>query len=286
MNIQRYEPLSLRIGGTLKELTHPLVMGILNVTPDSFFAESRAFTAEAVEKRVEKMLSDGADIIDVGGYSTRPGAAATDAEEEWRRVALGVAAAKRINPQVPVSVDTFRAEVARRAVEEYGADIINDVSGGDLDADMWQTVAELQVPYILMHMRGTPATMQELTNYDDVVADVLSDLLHKVDKLRAMGVSDIILDPGFGFAKTVEQNFRLLAQIDSFRLAGLPVLAGLSHKTMIWKTLGIKPDEALNGTVVLNTVALLGGADILRVHDVREGVETVKLIEMLRKAAI
>ena len=250
-------------------------MGIVNVTPDSFFAGSRV-PADSVTARVSEMMAQGADIIDLGGYSSRPGADTVTAEEELARLVPAIAAIRERFPDIPVSVDTFRADVARECIAQ-GADIINDIGGGDLDPEMFGTIADLRVPYILMHMRGTPATMQSLTYYDDVVADVLRDLAFKTDRLHQLGVNDVIIDPGFGFAKTVDQNYRLLAALGMFREIGCPVLAGVSRKTMIWKELGIHPDEALNGTTAINMIALMNGADILRVHDVRECAETVRL---------
>lgn len=265
----------LNIRGNLIEFNRPAVMGIVNVTPDSFFAESRV-PADSVTARVSEMMAQGADIIDLGGYSSRPGADTVTAEEELARLVPAIAAIRERFPDIPVSVDTFRADVARECIAQ-GADIINDIGGGDLDPEMFGTIADLRVPYILMHMRGTPATMQSLTDYDDVVADVLRDLAFKTDRLHQLGVNDVIIDPGFGFAKTVDQNYRLLAALGMFREIGCPVLAGVSRKTMIWKELGIHPDEALNGTTAINMIALMNGADILRVHDVRECAETVRL---------
>lgn len=265
----------LNIRGNLIEFNRPAVMGIVNVTPDSFFAGSRV-PADSVTGRVSEMMAQGANIIDLGGYSSRPGADTVTAEEELARLVPAIAAIRERFPDIPVSVDTFRADVARECIAQ-GADIINDIGGGDLDPEMFGTIADLRVPYILMHMRGTPATMQSLTDYDDVVADVLRDLAFKTDRLHQLGVNDVIIDPGFGFAKTVDQNYRLLAALGMFREIGCPVLAGVSRKTMIWKELGIHPDEALNGTTAINMIALMNGADILRVHDVRECAETVRL---------
>lgn len=265
----------LNIRGNLIEFNRPAVMGIVNVTPDSFFAGSRV-PANSVTARVSEMMAQGADIIDLGGYSSRRGADTVTAEEELARLVPAIAAIRERFPDIPVSVDTFRADVARECIAQ-GADIINDIGGGDLDPEMFGTIADLRVPYILMHMRGTPATMQSLTDYDDVVADVLRDLAFKTDRLHQLGVNDVIIDPGFGFAKTVDQNYRLLAALGMFREIGCPVLAGVSRKTMIWKELGIRPDEALNGTTAINMIALMNGADILRVHDVRECAETVRL---------
>lgn len=273
--------LFINVGGNLMDFRSPKVMGIVNVTPDSFYGGSRVETAEAVRRRVAEMRRDGADIIDIGGFSSRPGASDVSPEEEYNRLAGGLEAVRIEWPEAIVSVDTFRAEVARRCVEEWDVAIVNDIGGGTLDPDMWDTVAELGVTYVLMHMRGTPATMTGLSDYGDVTAEVLSDLAFKLAKLREAGVADVIIDPGFGFAKTVEQNYRLLADLREFRVLGAPLLAGLSRKTMIWKTLGVTADEARDGTIALDTVALMNGADILRVHDVRPAVETIKLLEQL-----
>lgn len=273
--------LFINVGGNLMDFRSPKVMGIVNVTPDSFYGGSRVETAEAVRRRVAEMRRDGADIIDIGGFSSRPGASDVSPEEEYNRLAGGLEAVRIEWPEAIVSVDTFRAEVARRCVEEWDVAIVNDIGGGTLDPDMWDTVAELGVTYVLMHMRGTPATMTGLSDYGDVTAEVLSDLAFKLAKLREAGVADVIIDPGFGFAKTVEQNYRLLADLREFRVLGAPLLAGLSRKTMIWKTLGVTADEARDGTIALDTVALMNGADILRVHDVRPAAETIKLLEQL-----
>lgn len=273
--------LFINVGGNLMDFRSPKVMGIVNVTPDSFYGGSRVETAEAVRRRVAEMRRDGADIIDIGGFSSRPWASDVSPEEEYNRLAGGLEAVRIEWPEAIVSVDTFRAEVARRCVEEWNVAIVNDIGGGTLDPDMWNTVAELGVTYVLMHMRGTPATMTGLTDYGDVTAEVLSDLAFKLAELREAGVADVIIDPGFGFAKTVQQNYRLLADLREFRVLGAPLLAGLSRKTMIWKTLGVTADEARDGTIALDTVALMNGADILRVHDVRPAVETIKLLEQL-----
>lgn len=268
---------SLNIRGRLLSFSEPVVMGIINATPDSFYSGSRTPDAPDIEKRALTMLEQGATMLDVGGYSTRPGAPEVSADEEFSRLARALETIRKAAPEAIVSIDTFRADVARKCVEQFGADIINDVAGGTLDPGMAETVAELHVPYVLMHMRGTPATMQTLTDYDDVTADIIRDLAFKADALRSLGVADIIIDPGFGFAKTVAQNFRLLRELGEFRRMGMPVLAGLSRKSMIWRALGTSPADALNGTSVLNTIALLNGADILRVHDVAEAVEAVTL---------
>lgn len=271
---------TLNCRGRLVDLTVPAVMGIVNVTPDSFFTGSRIALDNAVET-AQKMLSAGATFLDVGGYSTRPGAADVQPAEEVDRVVPVIEAILTSFPQALISIDTFRASVARQAVGA-GACLINDVSGGTLDPAMFATVAELPgVPYVLMHLRGTPQTMQSLATYSNVVTEVIDELAGQLTKLRAMGIHDILLDPGFGFAKTPAQNFELLSRLEAFRLFDNPILVGLSRKTTIWKTLGITADEALNGTSVLNTVALFKGVSVLRVHDVREAVEAVKLTQQL-----
>lgn len=279
------KPFSLNLHGRIVEFTTPQVMGILNTTPDSFHSPSRAYEAEAAMEAARLMIGEGADIIDVGGYSTRPGAAEVSLEEELRRVRLGVEAVRSISADIPVSVDTFRAEVARMAVTEWGADIINDISGGNLDPEMHATVAELHVPYILMHMRGTPADMQTLTSYPDgVVAGVAAELSRPLERLRRMGVADIIIDPGFGFAKTLEQNYELLAGLPVLAdLLECPILAGMSRKSMITRLCGIPSTEALPGTIALHTAAMLAGAAIVRVHDVKEAVQARDVTAMLLK---
>lgn len=244
-------------------------MGILNVTPDSFYRGSQAFDTGAIELRVQQILSEGADIIDIGGYSSRPGAEEVPEAEETRRVRQGIEIIRSYDKNIPVSVDTFRAAIARKAIEEWGADIINDISGGRLDKAMFDTVAELNAPYILMHMRGTPGTMQSHTDYTDVTAEVIAELSRPLHELTLRGVSDIIIDPGFGFAKTLEQNYRLFNNLPHIiGMLGRPVLVGISRKSMITRLCGITPDQALPGTIALNTIAALNGASILRVHDV------------------
>lgn len=272
---------SINIKGKLLTFERPQLMGIINITPDSFFSGSRTPELAAAKERIRIMVEEGVDILDIGGYSSRSGAEDISPDEEYRRLATGLEAAREVAPQLPVSIDTFRAGVARRCVEEWDADIINDISGGTLDPDMCDTVAALHCAYILMHMRGNPSTMQSLTDYNDVTADVISDLSAKVHDLRLKGVNDIIIDPGFGFAKTVDQNYQLLAEMKNFSIFGYPVLAGLSRKSMIYRTLGNTPADCLNGTSVLNTIALLNGADILRVHDVRPAAEAVRLVGKL-----
>ncbi len=277
-----FKPFSLNIHGRLIEYDRPAVMGIINVTPDSFYAGSRV-NADEIGRRVRDMMGDGADMIDIGGYSSRPGAAAVSETEEIDRLAAGISALREVSPDIVVSVDTFRASVAKVAIEQMGADIINDISGGDLDDGMFETVAALNVPYILMHMRGTPADMQTLTDYPDgVTAEVLRDLSVKLRKLRLAGVNDVIVDPGFGFPKTLEQNYRLMADMPMFaELLDAPVLVGISRKSMVTRCLGVPASDALNGTTALNTIALLKGAQILRVHDVKACAEAVRIVSML-----
>lgn len=277
-----FRPFSLNINGCLKEYNRPQVMGIINVTPDSFYEGSRNINCREVATRVERMLEDGVDFIDLGGYSSRAGGESVSIEEELDRVKIGLSAIRSVSRDIPVSVDTFRSEVARRSIEEWGADIINDISGGDLDNEMFDTISTLGVPYIMMHMRGCPENMQTFTDYNDVTSDVTLELSLKLQRLRLLGVSDVIIDPGFGFSKTLEQNYDLLRHLDVFTEAfDEPVLVGVSRKSMIYKALGISADEALNGTTVLNTISLVGGASFLRVHDVKEAVEAVKLYTKL-----
>ena len=275
--------LSINIKGSLRHFHKPWVMGILNVTPDSFFAESRTIETDDIRRRIDDLISQGADIIDIGGYSSRPGAPEVSADEEYSRLARGLEAIRKYHPDTLISVDTFRADVARRCVSNWEADIINDISGGNLDAEMWPTVAELQVPYILMHMRGTPSSMQSLCDYNDVTADVIRDLAFKIDAMHQLGIADIIVDPGFGFAKDINQNYQLMAELDQFKQLNAPLLVGISRKSMIYRPLDITPQTAINGTTILNTFALLHGANILRVHDVKEAVEAVKIIDLIKQ---
>lgn len=275
--------LSINIKGKLHYFHNPWVMGIVNVTPDSFYADSRTFDSQSIYNRIVDLIEQGADAIDIGGYSSRPGAADVSAQEEYSRLASALEIIRKHFPDTIVSIDTFRADVARKCVSDWQADIINDISGGIADPEMWNTVAELKVPYILMHMRGTPKTMQSLCDYSDVTADVIKDLAAKIDKMRQLGIADIIIDPGFGFAKTLEQNYTLMSELQEFKRLDMPLLVGISHKSMIYKALDIKPENALNGTTVLNTIALAKGADILRVHDVKEAKEAVKIINLLNK---
>ncbi|SFG74686.1 dihydropteroate synthase [Pontibacter chinhatensis] len=269
---------TLNSRGKLLSLEVPLVMGILNLTPDSFFPGSRLNSAEEAVRKAEQMLADGADILDIGGYSTRPGAAEVTSQEEQDRILPAIEAILQNFPEAIISVDTFRADVAEASMAA-GAHIINDVGGGLLDEAMFETVARLQVPYILMHMRGTPQTMASLTEYNNLVLDVLDEMRVQLAKLQQLGVKDIILDPGFGFAKTVDQNYELLRHLEEFRIFGLPVLVGMSRKSMVYKSLGINQADALTGTIAVNSVALMKGADILRVHDVKEAKQTIVLLE-------
>lgn len=275
-------PIELTIGGEIIKIERPQVLGILNVTPDSFYKESRCDEELSIARRVEEIISQGGDIIDIGAYSTRPDASFVTVEEEISRLDRALKILRKQVGDVVVSVDTFRADVARFCVENYGAQIINDVSGGTLDDKMFGTVAQLNVPYILMHMRGTPQTMQSFCEYENVTNDVVADLLHKAKLLKNLGVNDVILDPGFGFSKTLEQNYEMMSRLGEFVKTGFPILVGISRKSMIYKMLGITPQESLNGTTVLNTVALLNGAHFLRVHDVKAAVEVVNMIEKLR----
>lgn len=274
----------LNIKGRLWSLSEPVVMGILNVTPDSFYTGSRKQTEKDIDERITAILEEGGSIIDVGAYSSRPEAKDVSAEEEMQRLVPVLSRLRNDYPEVTVSVDTFRAGIARRAVEEFGVAIINDISGGELDADMFSTIARLQVPYILMHMRGTPQTMQQHTDYHDMMEEIMLYFAEKVHTLQLMGVNDIILDPGFGFSKTVEQNYELMRALPEFAIFERPLLVGISRKAMIYRLLNGYPEESLNGTSVLNTYASLNGADILRVHDVKAAVEVVKITNKLRNS--
>ncbi|TAF71811.1 MAG: dihydropteroate synthase [Flavobacterium sp.] len=268
--------MTINCNGELIDLSTPKVMGILNVTPDSFFDGGRYTNDREVLQRVEQMLTDGATFIDVGGYSSKPNAAEVTVQEEIARTVPIVASILQHFPQAIVSIDTFRSEVAQLCLDQ-GAAIVNDISAGLLDPLMLKIVANYQVPYIMMHMKGTPQTMSTLAQYDDLVKELLFYFSERIATARSLGISDLIVDPGFGFAKTIDQNFELLRHLDIFKTLDLPILAGVSRKSMIHKTLQIKPEEALNGTTVLNTLALEKGASILRVHDVKEAVETIKL---------
>ncbi|MBR5332516.1 MAG: dihydropteroate synthase [Muribaculaceae bacterium] len=258
-------------------------MGILNVTPDSFFSDSRSFDVDAISQRVATMLTEGVDMIDIGAYSSRPGAGEVSPQEEMQRLERGMEVVRKVAPSILVSVDTFRADVARYAVETLGVDMVNDISAGLLDENMVATIAQLKVPYIAMHMRGTPTTMSDLTQYNNVTADVMRELSQRINEFTLAGINDIIIDPGFGFAKTTEQNYELLQNLELFHELGYPLLVGVSRKSMIYRALGVTPDDALNGTTVVNTIALQAGASILRVHDVKQAVEAVKIMMLTNK---
>lgn len=274
---------TLNLRGKLYSLCEPKIMGILNVTPDSFYAESRTSDEEHIAARVQQLMDDGADMIDIGGYSSRSGADDVSPEEEMNRLRRGLRVVRRLYPEVPISVDTFRADVARMCVEEEGADIINDISGGMMDRQMFRTMARLGVPYILMHMQGTPDTMQQAPHYDNLRREVMLYFAERIDRLCQMGAKDIIVDPGFGFGKTLEHNYELFHHLDDFNLFNLPLLVGISRKSMIHKLLGGTPQTSLNGTTVLNTIALMKGAHILRVHDVKEAVEAKRIVMKMKE---
>lgn len=280
MNNCTFKKYSINLRGRLVEIDQPWVMGIINATPDSFYSASRVMDEKSIVQQAKTMVDDGADILDIGACSTRPGAEVVSPEEEIRRLEVAIKAVREaVGNEVIVSVDTFRANVARHCVEKLGVDIINDISGGDLDPAMHNIIAMLKVPYIVMHTRGTPATMQQFTDYDgDVVAVVLEELARKIDALHQLGVNDVIADPGFGFAKNVEQNYRLLSCLETFRCLNVPLLVGLSRKSMIQKVLNCTAHDALNGTTVLNTIAMMKGAHIVRVHDVKAAVEARNLV--------
>lgn len=281
---------TLNIGGQLLSLERPIVMGILNLTPDSFYSGSRMLSdtgfgtddAERIARRTRQILEEGGTIIDVGACSTRPGSDEVGADEEMRRLAAGLEVVRREAPDAIVSVDTFRSDVARMCVRDYGVQIINDIAGGEMDRAMFHTVGRLGVPYILMHMQGKPRDMQESPHYACVTADVMSYLARRAQVLRDNGVNDIIADPGFGFGKTLEHNYEMLQHLECFQELGMPLLVGVSRKSMIYKLLGGTPAEALNGTTAIHVIALMKGAHILRVHDVREAVEAVRIAEACR----
>lgn len=268
---------TLNLRGKLYPLDEPKIMGILNVTPDSFYAESRTSDDIHIAERVKQMMEEGADMIDIGGYSSRSGADDVTPQEEMERLRRGIRIVRKLYPEVPLSVDTFRADVARMCIEEEGADIINDIAAGMMDRQMFKTVARLGVPYIMMHMQGTPATMQIAPHYDNLRREVMLYFAERIDRLCQMGAKDIIVDPGFGFGKTVAHNYELMNHLEDFNIFKLPILVGISRKSMIYKLLGGTPQTSLNGTTVLNTIALTKGAHILRVHDVKQAVEAKRI---------
>lgn len=276
---------TLNLRGRLLELREPQIMGILNVTPDSFYSDSRTPNEAHITDRVRQMMDEGADMIDIGGYSSRPGADDVTPEEEMDRLRRGLRIVRELYPEVPVSVDTFRADVARMCIEEEGADIINDISGGMMDRQMFRTVARLGVPYILMHMQGTPDTMQVAPHYDNLRREVMLYFAERIDRLCQMGAKDIIVDPGFGFGKTLEHNYELMNHLEDFAVFNLPLLVGISRKSMIYKLTGGTPQTSLNGTTVLNTISLVKGAHILRVHDVKAAAEAKQIYMAMKQNA-
>lgn len=276
---------TLNLRGRLLELREPQIMGILNVTPDSFYSDSRTLDEVHITDRVRQMMDEGADMIDIGGYSSRPGADDVTPEEEMDRLRRGLRIVRKLYPEVPVSVDTFRADVARMCIEEEGADIINDISGGMMDRQMFRTVARLGVPYILMHMQGTPDTMQVAPHYDNLRREVMLYFAERIDRLCQMGAKDIIVDPGFGFGKTLEHNYEQMNHLEDFAVFNLPLLVGISRKSMIYKLTGGTPQTSLNGTTVLNTISLVKGAHILRVHDVKAAAEAKQIYMAMKQNA-
>lgn len=272
----------INVKGKLMDLSQPQVMGILNVTPDSFYAESRIQTEKDIILRLKQIIDEGAPIVDIGAYSSRPNAQHISTEEEMERLRSCLKLVNKEYPDAIVSIDTFRADIAKMCVEEYGAAIINDISAGNMDKHMFATIAQLGVPYIIMHMKGTPQDMQTHPHYDNLLKEVFYYFSEKVSKLRDLGVKDIILDPGFGFGKTIEHNYQLMNHLEEFSTFELPLLVGISRKSMIYKLLGTSPEEALNGTTALNTISLLKGANILRVHDVKVATEAVKIVEKMK----
>ncbi|WP_337666535.1 dihydropteroate synthase [Prevotellamassilia timonensis] len=276
---------TLNLRGRLLELREPQIMGILNVTPDSIYSDSRTPDEAHITDRVRQMMDEGADMIDIGGYSSRPGADDVTPEEEMDRLRRGLRIVRELYPEVPVSVDTFRADVARMCIEEEGADIINDISGGMMDRQMFRTVARLGVPYILMHMQGTPDTMQVAPHYDNLRREVMLYFAERIDRLCQMGAKDIIVDPGFGFGKTLEHNYELMNHLEDFAVFNLPLLVGISRKSMIYKLTGGTPQTSLNGTTVLNTISLVKGAHILRVHDVKAAAEAKQIYMAMKQNA-
>ena len=280
--MQDCPPRFINVNGKLMDVSHPQVMGILNVTPDSFYVESRKQTDDAIINRIHQIQEEGAAIIDIGAYSSRPGAMHLSVEEEMHRLRKGLQLIHSHAPQAIVSVDTFRADVAKMCVEEYGVAIINDISGGQMDQQMFPTIVQLGVPYIIMHMQGTPQDMQLCPQYDHLLKEIFYYFSEKIQRLRDMGAKDIILDPGFGFGKTLEHNYTLMNHLEEFQVFDVPILVGISRKSMIYKTLNNSPEEALNGTTALHAIALQKGANFLRVHDVKAAVEVIQITEKLK----
>lgn len=276
----------INLDGKLIDFSEPVVMGIINVTPDSFYNGGKLTDEKVLLSNVEKMIKDGASFIDVGGVSTKPGAKLVSTKIELERLLPAVHAIRKNFPEIPLSIDTFRSWVAVRVIDEIGPIIVNDVSGGTLDSKMFETIGKMNVPYVLTHIQGTPQTMQENPYYEDIIRDISTWLSERVKRLTKFGVKDVIIDPGFGFGKNIQHNYDLLNKLDSFKVFQLPVMVGLSRKSMVWKWLGTQPDGALNGTSVVNTMALLGGADILRVHDVKEAVEAIEIVKALKSTVV
>jgi dihydropteroate synthase len=276
----------INLGGRLIDFTQPVVMGIINVTPDSFFDNGKMTDKKVLLSAVEKMIGEGVTFLDVGGISTKPGAALVSTKTELDRLLPAVHAIRKNFPEIPLSIDTFRSWVAVRVIDEIGPVIVNDISGGSLDSKMFETIGKMNVPYVLTHIQGTPQDMQDNPEYNDVVRDISAWLSDRLKLLTKFGVKDIIIDPGFGFGKNLQHNYDLLNRLDSFKVFQLPVMVGLSRKTMIWKLLQIEPADALNGTTVVNTMALLGGADILRVHDVNEAMEAIQIFKALKATIV
>lgn len=269
---------SLHCGGRILDFRQPRIMGILNITNDSFYQGSRLMDTEGILITATEMISEGADILDIGAYSSRPGSGGISAGEEIRRLEMALDIIRKTHPDMLISVDTFRPEIASRVVNEFNVNMINDISGGDMDTGMFDTVAGLQVPYVMMHMKGKPSDMQEHARYTDVVKEIILNFSEKLRQLNKLGVNDIIIDPGFGFAKTIEHNYQILKQLEAFHIFNQPLMVGISRKSMIYQVLGTNPSEALNGSTVLHAIALMKGANILRVHDVKEARETIKLV--------
>lgn len=273
----------INVNGQLMDLSQPRVMGILNITPDSFYADSRKQTEKDIIARIHQILDEGGDFIDIGAYSSRPDASDVSPKEEMERLKYGLEILRNECPEAVVSVDTFRADVAKMCVEEYGAALINDIAAGQMDPEMFSTIAQLKVPYIMMHMQGTPQNMQKNPHYDNPVKEIILYFAEKIEKLRASGVKDLIIDPGFGFGKTLAHNYEILDKLEELQMFQLPILIGVSRKSMVYKLLGGGPEDALNGTTALHTIALMKGARILRVHDVKAATETVRIFQALKE---
>lgn len=273
----------INVNGQLMDLSQPRVMGILNITPDSFYADSRKQTEKDIIARIHQILDEGGDFIDIGAYSSRPDASDVSPKEEMERLKYGLEILRNECPEAVVSVDTFRADVAKMCVEEYGAALINDIAAGQMDPEMFSTIAQLKVPYIMMHMQGTPQNMQKNPHYDNPVKEIILYFAEKIEKLRASGVKDLIIDPGFGFGKTLAHNYEILDKLEELQMFQLPILIGVSRKSMVYKLLGGGPEDALNGTTALHAIALMKGARILRVHDVKTATETVRIFQALKE---